>query len=336
MPIPFSDNPAKRTVREQWDTPILRYLHTRYGFRYRYMGLPGVDLIDVKLWKDMIDEVIAFEPPDNSADRRESITRLRRNMKLLGIPGFAYWGSLEEVVILQQDYDGQLYAQKNVVTLYNLDFCDEIGSSIRTRDAGQKTWRFQAIRQILRDQTECYRKMGGPTHFVVMLTVRNQMNSNKLLGFLNAQLLAEAKAFFDKCNKLNSLPHHNGPLIGSHSWALKTFLFNLLCTNFTNPNFSALLFPLVLYAGTPIVVRNRTIPSPMIHWFILCRFAEHETEAAEIFPTPYLDCSSVTVKKGALLWAAQTGETNYRSQPPNPLEWLTISGDSLLRNFKAN
>ena len=59
---PF-DSPGKRAVRELWNTPLLRELYQNHGFRYRYMGLPGVDLLDVDLWKDMIEEVIAFEVP---------------------------------------------------------------------------------------------------------------------------------------------------------------------------------------------------------------------------------------------------------------------------------
>ena len=57
---PF-DSPGKRAVRDLWNTPLLRLLNQEHGFRYRYMGLPGVDLLDVKRWHDMIDEVIAFE-----------------------------------------------------------------------------------------------------------------------------------------------------------------------------------------------------------------------------------------------------------------------------------
>src|SRR5713226_9391029 len=129
--------------------------------RFRYMGLPGVDLLDVKLWKDMIDEVVAFEirekPDRNDPQGRRSITELRRNMQMLGIPGYAYFGSMEEVVILRQDYDGMEYKQDKLVTLYNLDFCDEITSKIETAQAGKQLLRFAAIRQILLDQHECYK-----------------------------------------------------------------------------------------------------------------------------------------------------------------------------------
>jgi len=286
------------------------------------MGLPGVDLLDVKLWKDMIDDVIAFEPPDSGTDRRASIIQLRRNMKILGLPGVAYWGSFEEVVIMRSDYDGQRYSQDKVITLYNLDFCDEIASRIRTRNSGERVWRFEAIRQVLRDQVECHHK-GGPDYFVLMLTIRNQIEAKKIRQFLKSQLLAEAKQFRDVCQRQKPLPQ-NGSLHRSYSWALKTFLFNLLCQNFSNPNFSALFFPLVLYTGT-------TLSSPMLHWLILCRFAPQEAHAPEIFPDPYLTCSSVSVQNNAqLVWAAQTGENVGSPQPPDSVRWLTDFGGEFL------
>ncbi len=169
----FGDSPGKRAVRELWNTPILKYLYQTYNMRFRYMGLPGVDLLDVKLWKDMIDEVIAFEirakpNPDDSLGRR-SITELRRNLQLLGIPGYAYFGSMEEVVILRTDYEGLEYKQDKFITLYNLDFCDEIGSKVDTAQAGKQLWRYEAIRQVLLDQQECYKRVGGPGLFLILL-----------------------------------------------------------------------------------------------------------------------------------------------------------------------
>jgi len=131
----------------------------------------------------MIDEVIAFEPPDRGPDRRRSIVELRRNLKIMGIPGVAYFGNLEEVVTLGRDYDGQDYAQKRVVTLYNLDFCNEIASAIETREQGKRILRFEALRQVFRDQGECYRRVGGPNYFVFMLTIRNQIDAKKIRGF---------------------------------------------------------------------------------------------------------------------------------------------------------
>ncbi len=168
MAKPFHDNPDKITVREAWDTPLLQHLHQRYKIRYRYLGLPGVDLIDIQLWQSMIDEVIAFEPPSPppNPNPREAINLLRKNMRLRGIRGIAYWGSFEEVVMLRRDFDGQNYVQPKLITLYNLDFCDEITSKVETRRHGRRVWRFEAIRQILRDQAACYepRQASSPLH----------------------------------------------------------------------------------------------------------------------------------------------------------------------------
>ena len=143
---PF-DSPGKRAVREHWNTPLLGFLNQVHGFRYRYMGLPGVDLIDVRLWRDMIEEVIAFEvparPTRQDPEGRRRIRTLRRNLQVLGIPGHAFFGPMEEVVILRQDYDGTPYDQNKLITLYNLDFCDEIASRIATKEQGAQIWRFR-------------------------------------------------------------------------------------------------------------------------------------------------------------------------------------------------
>ena len=93
------------------------------------MGLPGIDLLDLQLWRDLVDEVVAFEtrarPNRRDRDGRRNVLALRTKMREFGFNGTAYFGSMEEVVILRRDQDGLPYRQNNLVTLYNLDFCDE-------------------------------------------------------------------------------------------------------------------------------------------------------------------------------------------------------------------
>ena len=90
MRNPF-DNPGKKTVRESWNTPLLRFLNSEYGFRYRYMGLPGVELLDLQLWRDLIDEVVAFETRAKARgkdkDGRRNVLKLRTSRLLKN-----YWG----------------------------------------------------------------------------------------------------------------------------------------------------------------------------------------------------------------------------------------------------
>ena len=104
------------------------------------MGLPGVDILDLQLWRHMIDEVVAFEsrakPEDNDLGGRRNVLALRTKMRQQGINGYAYFGSMEEVVILGRDQDGTKYDRSKLVTLYNLDFCDEISSPVQTLTEG--------------------------------------------------------------------------------------------------------------------------------------------------------------------------------------------------------
>lgn len=331
MPAPFTDNAEKKIVRIQWDTPILRHLHESYKVKFRYLGLPGVELIDVGLWRDMIEEVIAFETRDGSATGRDAIDALRRNMRVKGIPGYAYFGPFEEVVVLKKDYDGTAYSQSKVVTLYNLDFCDEISSAITTRERMQKIWRFEAIRHVLRDQGIIAERQQSPPWFVLMLTIRNQIGSRKIAEFLGDNLFADARDFLSVCNGLAPIPRASKALIGSHAWALKCFVYNSLRTYFSNPHISACFFPPVLYNGTPIRVSNsETVPSPMLHWVILCHFSDRERPSPQFFPPQYLSRASIGVENGKeLRWSPQTGETVSSDGSPDVVKWFGEMGGSV-------
>lgn len=327
---PF-DTPGKGAVRNLWNTPFLKLLNRKCGFRYRYMGLPGVDLIDVKLWRDMIDEVIAFEVParatrDDPQGRRR-ILALRRNLHLLGIPSRAFFGPMEEVVILRQDYDGNQYDQNKVITLYNLDFCDEISSPISTREQGRQVWRFEAIRQILRDQRESFAQHGNPGSFLVLLTVRNQIDSQKLRGFLSGNLYEDTLAYLGACGGIQSLPQQ-GPILGTHTWALKAFIHNSLRQYLVNPHIAATFFPLVRYFGTPVRTRDGPLQSPMLHCMLYCRFDSYQTPSPSYLPTDYLSkVSSVAVTdKGGIGWDPQLGESMTYSGTPSSSAWFQELG----------
>jgi hypothetical protein len=339
MTKPFQDNPEKHVVRELWDTAILEFLHRKFNVRYRYLGLPGVDLIDVRLWQKMIDEVIAFEPRDQTESGRTHIEALRRNMQRFGVPGVAYFGSFEEVVMLRMDYDGQKYSQDKLVTLYNLDFCNEITSAVETLQ-GKRVWRFEAIRQILRDQAACYEQNKGPRHFIMMLTVRDQTSGKNIQPLLSGSgLLAQAKAHHDSCIELNPIRDPRKPLIGTHTWALKVAVFNSLYAYFGNPCLSALFFPPVRYKGTRARTTDKNgratfMQSPMLHWLILCRFAEREQPGAICLPHGFLGRSCVAVESGkSFVWDPQTGEKDGSPNPPDSVVYMNQFGGPVLQGL---
>ena len=130
----------------------------------------------------MIKEVIAFEVPvEGARDERINIIKLREKLELRGIPNETYYGPFEQVILLGRDFDGQIYNQENVITLYNLDFCGEVGSRIKS-STGEEYYRFEAIRQVIRNQAQCFSRLGHQSCFLILLTVRNQINSWVLQG----------------------------------------------------------------------------------------------------------------------------------------------------------
>ena len=330
----FGDSLGKKAVRELWDTPLLKYLHQTYNLRFRYMGLPGVDLLDVKLWKDMIDEVIAFEiraePNDDDPLGRRYITELRRNLQLLGIPGYAYFGSIEEVVNRREDYEGTKYSQNNFIPLYNLDFCDEIASKIATAHSGEIVLRFQVIRQILADQQECYKRFGGLGIFLILLTVRNQLGARKLRSFLSKNLYSDTQNYVEVCNRLSNLPL-KGSVIGTHTWALKAFLHNTIRQYLSNPNISATFFPMVKYTG-------KTPGSPMIHCMILCRFEDPQVHSPLYLPQNYLtEIPSVrALDTQDLIWEPEPGERMGANAAPNSQQWLRDLTPTMLSGMELS
>lgn len=333
----FRGSAAKCVVREHWNSSFIRYLHTEYGLRYRYMGFPGTDLADVKLWKDMIDEVIAFELPSPDPNDRLWITQLRTNLKRLAIPGVAYLGSFEEVVILRRDHDGQPYKQDKVITLYNLDFCDEIASKVDTLELGKKQWRFEALRVILQDQKQCYLHSGGPCHFIILLTVRNQIGAARIRNFLRNNLLEETHSYCENCGSINPIPPR-GALIGSHAWSLKAFLYNTLRSYFGAPNICALFFPIVKYIGTPVRLDTGDfLESPMLHWMLFCQFGEPERPTPSFYPNHFLSqVTSLSVKESGVAIDPEPGEIASSSQSLSPVEWFQPFKPIFFTNIGAN
>ena len=304
------------------------------------MGLPGVDLLDLQLWRDLIDEVVAFELPAKPTGRdkngRRHIRKLRANLRAQGFKARTFFGSMEEVVILGRDRDGSAYSQSQLVTLYNLDFCDEISSLVDTPQTGKQLWRFAAIRQILLDQQSCYDQNQSSGYFVILLTVRDQISISNLLEHFAAPL-AESKDYWVSCQQSNPLPT-NGFILGTYTWSLKTLIHDQLRKWFESPNISALFFPLVKYNGTPVTRnRDKPLPSPMLHMMVLCRFADLTVANPLSLPDQFLTSASSARAKddGSLDWDPEPGETGQWLGSPDARAWFTQHSGALITDHRT-
>ena len=291
--------------------------------------------MDLKLWRDWIDEVVAFEtrakPIPGDRDGRRNVLALRTRMREYGFDGYAYFGSMEEVVVLRRDQDGSPYSQNHLVTLYNLDFCDEISSPVETLEAGRQVWRFEAIRQILSDQKACYDSESGAGYFLLLLTVRDQIGVTKLSEHF-AEPFADSRYYWDLCQGVHPLPS-TGFILGDYSWSLKTLIHDQLRKWFNNPNVSALFFPPMKYLGTPIGFgTGGEVPSPMLHMMVLCRFGERTVSSPLFLPEKFLnDVSSVRANgDGTLAWEPEPGEPTDMGGAPNAEAWFVQHREDLI------
>jgi hypothetical protein len=172
-----------------------------------------------------------------------------------------------------------------------------------------------------------------------MLTVRNQITPANVARYLPEESMqSETKAFCAQCSQVNPLPADvQRPLIGSHVWALKAILYTCLRAHFVTHDFSALLFPQVLYVGTPTPTDRGLIASPMLHWLVLCRFADQNIPTSEVRPNRYLSNPSVSAREilgqGVLSWDYQAGENIAAGGTPDVLRWLGEHGNDILNGI---
>lgn len=260
------ESPRKRMVRENWDTPVLRAIHRRFGIRYFYWGLPGPEIRDIELWKDMIRRVVAFEiEGPGLRHRRENLVKLQRKLALLDIPHTVYCGYFENTILHGRDEDGKPYEQDELVTLYNLDFCDTISSQVPTSE-GRRCKRFEALRTIFARQKEL-RRTSQESRFIMLLTIRDQFHTHQMNTFAEDRDMPEETAAY-----LKQLPRPKLLADGRMHQSvphLKAFVCHTLRTYTRAHNVSTFFLPAVKYIG-------RTPSSPMLHFLVLCRFGSEE------------------------------------------------------------
>jgi len=311
MPNPFEDHARKRTVREKWNTPILEWLYEKWGEKYLYLGLPGPEAYDIKLWAKMIEKVIAFEITDDTRDNpRENFERLCTNLTLMKLPHNVYHGYLEDVVLWKKDLDEREFKIDKFVTLFNLDFCNSITGKVPTPDGG-KCRRFEAIREIITIQRALFRTT-GVSKFVMLITALDAFHLKEMNRFIaKRDLPSEIRTAVSREHAVK-LPvlipcqisnlYHNTEL-------LRLFMFDFLRGCFAGQNIKSFFLPAVRFQG-------RTKWSPMIHLCVVCQMEGIESAQVvdEQSAGDFVGMDMITAKDGGLT-----------EDSPNPTTLLTNS-----------
>lgn len=255
----------KNIIRENWNKPLLKFLQKKLNERLIYMGLPSSSAEDIQQWIDFIKSVIAFQcrvyksASDASQSREEIekleeiLRRLERERKLENF--VVYDGYLEEVILRGFDNSPNeiVFSQNGLVTLYNLDFCNDIASPIEFVDKEgnfRTAYKFDAIKELLNIQKKI---CNVSDKFIFLLTVHCSYNGKELEQFLNNPPNEMIKEYLDKYHKLSGA-ERNARIV-------RLFFTYLIHQSFPHNGFTPQILPAIIYDGL--------MGTPLLHFVVL-------------------------------------------------------------------
>lgn len=306
----FKEHSAKKVIREQWCKPLLQFIHDSLGFKLIYLGLPGPQALDLLSWIDYIDEVIAFmcrdyPKPSSTGQPKTKVQELESKLRELErqekIKTFAvYDGYIEEVILRGKDTNGNSFNQHDVVTIYNLDFCNGITAPLEVSDEKgniQKFYKSEAIRKLLeiqRDVTSSRRCK----KFVMFLTIHSGFWFEEEKRFISQNQDPDIKNYIGTLTKLNK-----------SGWPyriklLKAYMYQIIKNFFCHCDFTPEFLPVINYQG---VGKERN--NWLMHFTIIGSFNKQASGLAPCFQgsRDFLNQKFLLIKNNKLTQVNITG-----------------------------
>jgi hypothetical protein len=181
----------KQLIRQHWAKPLLRFLTKQFGQKLIYLGLPSPETEDVLEWLEYLRIIIAFQCdderyPDAYSILFEKLAALERQGQIESFQ--AYRGYIEKVILQGRDENiganSQTFNLGEVVTLYNLDFCNSVDSPLEFLDDDgdyHTVYKFDAVKKLLEIQE---RLSDISSKFVLFLTVHCSFRGGELESYL--------------------------------------------------------------------------------------------------------------------------------------------------------
>ena len=256
----FKDTIQKKVLRTQWCKSLIKFVHEKLKYKLIYLGLPGPQALDLLEWIDYIDQVIAFQcrdypNPSSINQSRDKVLELEKKLRDFERQGklttfSLYDGYIEEVVLRGRDINGSYFGQNDVVTIYNLDFCNGITVPLEVKDDKgniQKCYKSDAIRRLL----EIQRDISSQTRckkFIMFLTVHSFFWDQEARNFIKQTESEALKKYFSKIRSL-------------YGWRqrimrLKAYIFDTVKRYFCNYDFTPEFLPVIYYKGAGSVIEN--------------------------------------------------------------------------------
>ena len=250
----FKSGTNKQTIRNLWNSPLLNFLVSKFKKKLIYFGLPSPEAEDLNDWIEFIDYVIAFQcreypKPSNPNQNDNAILELEKKLnrfeRIDKIKGYdLYDGYIEEVIINGKDNSGLPLKLNDFITLYNLDFCNEITypQSIYNAKSNkyEKVYKLQIIKNIIDLQRS---NNDDPMKFVLFLTVNARLWEPEAKKFV--QIMSNEPVFgpyLKSISKLSGL---------EQSYRIhKAYVFHSLSSFFCTNNYVPEFLPVIKYKSS--------------------------------------------------------------------------------------
>jgi len=249
----FKDTIRKEVIRKQWCKPLIGFINEKLKYKLIYLGLPGPRALDLLEWIDHIQQVIAFQcrdypKPSSTSQSREKVLELEDKLREFEREGklttfSLYDGYIEEVLLRGRDINGDAFSQNDVVTIYNLDFCNGITAPLNVLDDKgniQKYYKSKAIRKLLEIQRDVSSKIKSKK-FIMFLTIHSNFYEEEAKIFINQTESEAIKRYFSKIDSLQ------GSIKSIR--LLKAYVFDVLRNFFCDCGFTPEFLPVINYIG---------------------------------------------------------------------------------------
>lgn len=254
MQSSFNSTSNKVIIRKYWNAPLLEFLTQTFRKKLAYFGLPSPQAGDLNDWIDYLDFIIAFQcrnypyPSDPSQSDKpvreleSNLIKLMRQKKIIDFQ--LYDGYIEEVIINGKDNDNLKFDLNDFITLYNLDFCNEITfpQEVFNEKKGsyEPVYKLHVIKKIIDLQRT---NNATPFNFVILLTVKANFWKTEADDYIKQMKLDPiVGSYLDKISLLKGIDKSVRIL---KPYVIHT-LSSILCSNNYIPEF----LPVVWYKGS--------------------------------------------------------------------------------------
>lgn len=236
---------AKELIRGVWAKSIIEFLSNDIKSKLVYLGLPGEEARDIEEWIDFLDKVFAFQ---NDDDRYPlALEKLINKLDVLEQQGKlqtynVFNGYIERVVTEGYDESDSRFELNDVITLYNLDFCNQIDFPIEVQITEppyvKEVFKFDAIESLLNIQKSLDSQSN---RFVLYLTIHCSYKDRRTVELLNTD---KYRDYLAPKNKLLKGKGHF-----KNAYALRKLVLRSLTHKFKLSGFESQILPTIYYEG---------------------------------------------------------------------------------------